>query len=369
MAVAWASTSFPGYDALLRERTKIIRAAVGILFYQTHPAFIQQFISDSRFRFVLNPSGVFHPKLYLFETSESSWACLLGSGNFTPGGFGINDEAFVLIRDTDDPGGTILGALRQAMQDYWQKGKQLTDPEFESYRRRWEHNRPRLRAISGDHGDKGLPPHEIRVLNMSLPEFINRVQHDRHNSLDERLVVIREARNLFEQHDTFNDIPIDFRKRLAGFTKSGAVDWGWFGRMGALGGFMQRVNAGDQHLSDALDNIPLRGPVVRDQYIAFVNQYHAAFQTVARRPGIAAASRLLAMKRPDYFVCLTGQNEKALFDEFEISMKHDDYLRYWDSIIERIINSVWWSAPRPTSEPDATIWDARAAFLDSLYDI
>ena len=126
MAVAWASTSFSGYHALLRERTKLSRVVVGIHFYQTHPDFIQTFLTDPRVRFCINPTGVFHPKLYLFESNGNNWACLLGSENFTTGGFGYNDESFVFVSTEDDPDGTVHSALVTAIEDYWQKGRQLT---------------------------------------------------------------------------------------------------------------------------------------------------------------------------------------------------------------------------------------------------
>jgi len=73
------------------------------------------------------------------------------------------------------------------------------------------------------------------------------------------------------------------------------------------------------------------------------------------------------MKRPDYFVCFDSANRESLCKEFGIKLGHHDYERYWDSVIERILISKWWTSPRPTQGQTQAIWDGRAAFLDSLF--
>jgi hypothetical protein len=66
-AVAWASHGFPLFDLLVEQRHKIAQLTVGVHFYQTHPDFIAEFLDHDAARFVMNPVGVFHPKLYMFE--------------------------------------------------------------------------------------------------------------------------------------------------------------------------------------------------------------------------------------------------------------------------------------------------------------
>jgi hypothetical protein len=73
------------------------------------------------------------------------------------------------------------------------------------------------------------------------------------------------------------------------------------------------------------------------------------------------------MKRPDYFVCWDSANEQGLREAFGISLKKQDYDRYWDSVVERILLTRWWRSPRPTDPRASAIWDGRVAFLDSLY--
>ena len=101
VAVAWASVGFKAFDLLAKYATKIERMVVGTHFYQTHPDFIKKFLTYPNVRFVLNPDGVFHPKVYLFEQSSGEWECVVGSPNFTKSGFGPNDEMAVLVTDED----------------------------------------------------------------------------------------------------------------------------------------------------------------------------------------------------------------------------------------------------------------------------
>src|ERR1035441_8138682 len=91
-AVAWAGTNFPLEKLLHRNRHKLNHAVVGTHFFQTHPDFIKRYRRNPNVRFVLQTDGVFHPKLYYFENSPTDWACVIGSPNFTAGGFHRNVE-------------------------------------------------------------------------------------------------------------------------------------------------------------------------------------------------------------------------------------------------------------------------------------
>ena len=140
--------------------------------------------------------------------------------------------------------------------------------------------------------------------------------------------------------------------------------------MKGAGVFKNLVNETPARLSGALDEIPLEGPVQRDHYEAFISRYKAAFPKKNGQPirhGLATATRLLAMKRPDYFVCLDKANKVGLSQAFGITIKHQDYDAYWDSIIERISESKWWNSRRPGTKLARQVWDGRAAFLDAIF--
>jgi hypothetical protein len=82
---------------------------------------------------------------------------------------------------------------------------------------------------------------------------------------------------------------------------------------------------------------------------------------------VGTATRLLALKRPDTFVCFDSMNRRELCQAFAIPQAGMDYDRYWDEIVERIQDSEWWLHPKPSSAIEKQISAARAAFLDSLY--
>ena len=107
--------------------------------------------------------------------------------------------------------------------------------------------------------------------------------------------------------------------------------------------------------------IPLDGDISRDHYQHFTDRFLKAF----KRSGMALASRLLAMKRPDTFVCVNNLNRQGLFSAFRLSPSTDAEA-YWE-LIERVRASTWWNVPPPAAGDEREVWSARAAFLDALF--
>jgi hypothetical protein len=129
--------------------------------------------------------------------------------------------------------------------------------------------------------------------------------------------------------------------------------------------FESAIKNNDENLSLALDLIPPVGDISREMYLDYIEQYKEAFPK--GRHGIATATRLLAMKRPDIFLCFDQLNKKGLCTAFGIS-RNVGYEKYWDSIIDRIRKEArWWNAPAPPPGVERDVWEARAAFLDSIY--
>ena len=193
---------------------------------------------------------------------------------------------------------------------------------------------------------------------------------DMHHTLSGRLDVLNAARGLFVKYGTFAKMPIQNRQGVAGFRDDEAVHWDWFGSMRGAGVFKNLVNNSPVALSEALDQVPLDGQVTRDDYVEFVNRYVRAFPMQNGRRtwhGLATATRLLAMKRPDYFVCLDGANRKHLLAGFGVGVARQDYNGYWDEIVERLKLATWWNARRPSDAIAGQVWDGRAAMLDAIY--
>jgi HKD family nuclease len=379
VAVAWASVGFEAFDLLTANPTKINRMVVGTHFFQTHPKFIETFLTHPGVRFVLNTEGVFHPKAYLFEKAGAEWECVIGSPNFTRSGVGSNDEMAVLVSANDQGAAQALADVKSAIETYWHSAAPISQDEFLAYREAWKRKRPVLANLKGKFGnphkenadDHGKNPLKVAVLLITWADYFNKVKGEKTtswgHSMEGRLKVIELAQTLFTQHPHFSDIEPIGRQKIAGLvpsTSDDPIDYRWFGSMKGAGKFYQAINNNDENLSLALDAIPLTGTVSRDMYQEYIQRYRKAFPE--DRDGIGTASRLLAMKRPDTFVCFDARNRDGLCEAFGIS-KNLGYDDYWDSIIARVMEATWWCSPPPQAATERAVWAARVAFLDSLY--
>ena len=278
-AVAWASCRFSGYDQLVKHARKIHRAIIGTHFYRTHPEVIKQFRANPCVRFVRRHDGIFHPKVYFFENAGRDWVCLLGSANFTCGGFERNSEATLLIDTTDDPQGLLRRQLTAVLADYWKNGSRLTASGLEQYWRLWRPCEP--------HSETG----EIELrdfLTMTWREYLEQVRRDRNHAVSKRADLLETSRKLFEEHQRFSRFSKEERQGVGGFRENNETHWGWFGSMAPARVFKRRVNENDRNLSAALDAIPLNGTVTRDDYLSFVKWFKRAF----RRSDIHASREL-----------------------------------------------------------------------------
>lgn len=376
IAVAWASVGFGAFDLLKKHCAKIEKMVVGTHFYQTNPLFIETFLTHPNVRFVRNTDELFHPKVYFFEKGEGAWECIVGSPNFTQGGFGRNDGMAVLVTSADQRASEALVQINASLQAYWAKASPFSSEDYEAYREAWKRKQPIVNTLRGKFGnphenaaDKGKPPLDVPILRMTWTDYFARVEGERVTSLghtlETRLDVLRVARRLFADHLHFSEIEQNGRRGIAGI--SGVVDgidYGFFGSMIGAGKFKHAINGNDENLSLALDLIPLAGAITRDIYLQYIERYTKVFPKGGA--GVATATCLLAMKRPDTFVCLDSKNKRLLCEDFGIS-QNVGYEKYWDSIIARIVESTWWCSPPPMSEVERSVWEARAVFLDSLY--
>jgi len=77
---------------------------------------------------------------------------------------------------------------------------------------------------------------------------------------------------------------------------------GWFGSMIGAGEFKKRLNNSPANVDAALNHCPIARS---RQFKAFSIRYEL------ERAGVATASRLLAMKRPDLFICIDSKSRSA----------------------------------------------------------
>jgi hypothetical protein len=216
-----------------------------------------------------------------------------------------------------------------------------------------------------DKDDAKRSGHPVELASLSWPEFFAQVRSEQrppgHPLMQERLQVIHGIRELFAQNMHFHDVDYAGRRKIAGLFKSVNPNFLLFGSMQWVGFFKQAVKNNNVDISLALDEIPFDSDISRDHYQRFTDRFLKAF----KRSGMALASRLLAMKRPDTFVCVNNENREGLVLAFRVSPSWDPE-GYWD-LIERVRACTWWKAPPPPAGEEREVWKARAAFLDALF--
>ncbi len=364
-AVAWATVGTEVYQVFLKNRKKIRRAVIGTHFYQTHPDVLDDFVDYDEVRFMLQPQGVFHPKAYFFWNTEK-WELLIGSANLTSGALGKNSELMVHLSSSDALPG-LQSQIQAQINEYWIEGEVVTRESAKSYRSLWKAQQPALRRISGSYssGDKTKAPVHTAIMSMPWPRFFKAVKADPHHGFNERCELLNVIKDAFRNNASYSEMGLGLRKTIAGLPNDFNEHWGWFGSMKGAGYFHQAVNRNNPYLSSALDMIPLDGAVDRSHYNAYVAEFIKAFPN--GRHGVGVASRLLALKRPDYFVCFDAKNKVQLCKDFGIKQSGMTYDRYWEDIVTRILDSVWWNEAKPKGEKAARVWSGRAAMLDAIF--
>lgn len=370
IAVAWG-TDNRVLEPLLKNKKKVRQIVVGTHFYQTSPDFLEQIRSVKGAR-VMRSSGhaTFHPKTYLFLSADKA-ALMVGSANFTKGGMDRNVEAALLIE-----GPRTEGSIEQAfdfIRKQWDDGIEIDDDFLRDYTVQYK-----AAAAAKARLEKFVPMVKPKQGNarkdplmLDWDAFAALVRNDPVHNLKKRLEVLGEARQMIRSVKSFSELSDAQRKGFAGTLapleeRYKNVHWAWFGSMYSNGYFKSAILHNAPGISAALDHIPHTGPVTEDDYKAYIKEFKRVFATATRQPGIAPASRLLAMKRPDYFVCCDSQNRDGLSDHFGFAKTTLDFDTYWRSLVEPLQYSPWWYAERPAGL-DGEIWDGRAALLDAVY--
>lgn len=372
-ATAWAG-NYPSLLNLLKSNeAKIEKLVIGTHFYQTHPEFISTFQRNSKVKYIKQPKGTFHPKVYLFHNNKHDWELLIGSANFTQSAFTENVEATVLISSEDPNAAESYQKAIDLINNSFKEGVTFSKEELNRYKAAWINLKPKLESLSGDYGStrkvQAKLITEVPVMSWSWKEYLQKVKQEDTFHIGKRVEVMDIARDLFSQYNHFCDIPDDERKFIAGlptpFQSSEYNLWAFFGSMKGAGLYANKIIENDPFISRALDQIPLAGQITKKHYENFIKYYSKALDGNY----IATATRLLSMKRPDVFICFDSKNRRELCKDFETPYSTMDYSNYWENIILRIMDSDWWLNPMPKtkSKIEQKIANARAAFLDSIY--
>lgn len=209
---------------------------------------------------------------------------------------------------------------------------------------------------------------DSEVFTMEWEGFIGRAKNNLNHDFSEGLELLNEAYGYFNNRK-FLCMSEEQRRNIAGIAigEERRARWDWFGRMSGNGFFANRVINNNHYISKALDNIPLDGCICKKDYELFVKYYRKAFAKAKNHR--AAVTRLLAIKRPDYFLCLTSTNADRFCKDFGITESSLTVDNYWDEVVERIQECVWWREDPSQSmiETEKDAWRFRAALLDTIY--
>lgn len=370
-AVAWASANHRVFQLLKKNKNKIVRSTVGLNFEQTHPDFIKIFIKDhEKIKFIKKEIGVFHPKIYFFYNSENDWKLFIGSANFTKSALSDNDE---VVSVYESHGKLKFENLTQILDDYFVRASVISEQYFEEYKQARQKSQKTKQA-----NQNKFKLQKKQLNEMHWEEYYAILMNDGKN-LRERLEILQKAREYFEV--PFKNLSELQRKNIGGVKKEGdnIQNWFLFGRMPSQL-FANRLSDKDERgedgtiksymkISDALEFIPASGPVTKKQFDACISY----FQNYDRWGyGLSTVSRLLAMKRPDQFFCITGLGEKDgnfknLEKAFGTPKKLNTYDDYWNYVIGNVRNQKWYDSSKPTNPLQLEIWNARVALMDALF--
>lgn len=92
---------------------------------------------------MLQPHGVFHPKVYVFWSKEA-WEVIIGSPNLTVGALKKNSELSVLITSDDDQP-ELKSEIVNVIKGYWAEAETVGQEEADNYRRLWKLKTPELK--------------------------------------------------------------------------------------------------------------------------------------------------------------------------------------------------------------------------------
>jgi hypothetical protein len=375
IASAWATTACDVAGSISRRRDCLRAFVVGLDFHQTDPEILRRFGASVR---VLRVPGVFHPKAYLFRQG-SKFVSIVGSSNLTVGGFGVNAEVNLVVRGrTDNP---LYEALRRTIENLWDRARTLRKVEIEDYARAYarlrslrarltrftpaRQTRRAVRALVRRERLGLKPPESLQVPWVEFERLLLAQERDRKRGLRVRMTpagpsflsVSQGARKLFNTKRTLARMAWEERRQVAGLHGHHL----YFGAMRAAGAFQKILRQSPGRLDKALDTVPRRGEVTRRQFDHFFRKLPAA------GVGIGTATRLLAMKRPDRFLCVNDGNIPRLSAHFGVTQASlQEFEGYWN-LLTRVWRCDWFFAPRPRTPLSAALWDSRVALLDAIY--
>lgn len=370
LASAWVTGS-DVFDAAIAARHKLRQFVIGTHGYFTCAECLEACVPLAQAKVVRPVGRMFHPKVYAFEM-DGRLVVYVGSSNFTQAGLARNVECGVFL--SSEAGHGKLQDFVDFIAAQWKAADKLDADFVATYRANQarvkdaqdelvqfiEIPKPRRTSKSANDVDPSA---------MDWARFMKLVRAEKtHGGPEQRLKVLARARYLLSQGKPFAQLPELVRRCLAGIQKpslqADGLDWGFFGQMSAHGNFSPILHNHAAKFSKALDHIPLVGTVREKHYGA----YRDTLKSIPDAGDwTGMGTRLLAMKRPDRFVCVNNANRTGLCGYFGVAPTTTNLDNYWERIVAPMQLMPWWSAEMPSDAVGQQVWLGRAAMLDSIY--
>lgn len=372
MAYAWVTSNNGKADHWESiPLSKIKRAVIGIHFAQTEPLALRALSKSSKtLKVIEDTKGVYHPKL-IIGIKGNSMSAILGSSNLTTGGFFGNTEINVLIEGSNEL--EALSSLNDFMDEQWESPRAFVpDKEWlERYELAYK-NRPKPPRVPKNEQSNSTVIQDENEIAVSWRKFYDLIVEQELRTLGDGYVihvfdhedgsymqVVEDCRKAFYKYNSFAEMPEKERKLVSGL---GGGPAGLFGSMKGAGTFKNIVNQRPKIISKCLDTIPLKTKLS----LPVVEKYLKSMLDV-EGINLGTATRLLAMKRPDYFLAINDGNKKRIRDIFGPAPSTvSGYIRFH----EKLWSFPWFNSPEPTKKNELRVWKARVALLDAvLYEI
>ena len=350
---------------------KIQRAVIGIHFAQTEPLALRTLSKLSNaLKVIADTKGVYHPKL-IIGIKGNSMAAILGSSNLTNGGFFGNTEINVLIEGSKELAAMLK--LRNFMDEQWESPRAFVPDKdwFESYEVAYK-NRPRPPHAPKEKLPSATVIQSANEINVSWQDYYGLIVEQELRTIGKGYVVhvfdhedgsymqeVENCQKAFNKYASFAEMPEDRRKMVSGW---GGGTTGLFGSMKGAGTFKNIVSEYPEIISKHLDVIPLKNNIP----IGLISTYLTNMSKVAGI-NLGTSTRLLGMKRPDYFLPINDGNKKRIREIFgPAPSTASGYIKFH----EKLWSCPWFNSPEPTKKDELRVWRARVALLDAvLYEI
>lgn len=318
-----------------------------------------------------NKPGIFHPKLYIFHEVEGDDIALVGSMNFTCSGLTKNKELLIELKGN-------VEELKNWFEGIWKNSLPISKEELASCREAWENRKNK----SNDPGEEPQDDGDI----LSLRDSIHSSWKKYKSALDERADVLSlymaevpSPEVILGKNDIWTKVLLDAEQVLKkrnwlpddGRVLAGNVDpYKPFGTMRGNGNFCgMMVNSKNPTVRVSIQKILRRFQKINVDHLDAQNKAkkvtgYLSMLCKEKSVGVATASRLLTLARPDLAFSYNGSSFKRLHAIFGFSGKSPTEKKY-QQLLELFYSTEWYQSPKPKrSNAEQLVWSCRLALVD-----